>query len=64
MAVKVTDVPGQMPFAEVAIATDGTGAGITVTGILLLVTVAGLGQTALEVITTVTTFPLVSVDEE
>jgi hypothetical protein len=57
--VNVIGVPGQTLFWEAVIETSGIGIGITVTGMLLLVTVAGLGQTALEVISTVTLLPLV-----
>ena len=63
VAVNVTDVPGQMPLAEVAIITEGIGAGITFIVIPALVTVAGLGHTALDIITTVTILPLVRVEE-
>ena len=62
VAVKVTEVPWQISLADAAIATEGTGAGITVMGILLLVTIAGLAHSAFEVISTVTTSPLTNVE--
>lgn len=60
VAVNVTEVPGQILFAEAAMETAGTGAGNTVIFTGALVTVAGEGHTALDVIITVTTSPLFS----
>jgi hypothetical protein len=57
------DVPGHTPFVEATIDTAGAGTGNTVIGTLLLVTVVGFGQTAFEVISTVTAFPFVNVVE-
>jgi hypothetical protein len=61
VAVKVTDDPRQIVVIAVVMPTDGTGGVVTVIGILLLVTVAALGQTALDAISKVTISLLVSV---
>ena len=60
VAVKVTEVPVQIEVLLAAIVTDGvTDAAVIV--IALLLTVTGLAQGSLLVMTTVTTFPLASV---
>jgi hypothetical protein len=64
VAVKVTDVPGQRVVADADTLTDGTGAGVTVMGIAVLVAVSGDAQTAFDVITTVTLSLLFNVVEE
>jgi hypothetical protein len=63
VAVKVTEVPAHISFADPEIDTEGTGTGRCAIVMLLLVTMALLGQTAFEAISTVTTSPLFSVDE-
>ena len=59
MAVNVADVPGQIVVADAATATDGTGAGNTFIVIPVDVTETGFAHGALEVMITVTTWPLV-----
>ena len=60
----VTEVPGQMVVADGDTLTDGTGAGVTVIGIAVLVAVSGDAQIAFDVITTVTLSLLFKVVEE
>lgn len=55
--MKVTDVPAHIVVALALILTDGVRTGLTVIVIALLVTIAGTAQTALEVNTSVTTWP-------
>ena len=62
MAVNVTDVPGQMLLSDAVMVTDGVGAGRTVIVIGALAAVAGEGQTAFEVMITVTTSPSFKVE--
>lgn len=61
VAVKVTLVPGQMLSAFGAIVTDGVTNAFTAMVTVLLVTVAGFGHTASDVISTVTLSPLARV---
>jgi hypothetical protein len=61
VAVKVTDVPGQILFALGATVTDGTGAGFTVI-VTVLLAVVGEAQVALEVRVTFTISPLFKVE--
>ena len=64
VAVNVTGVPEQTgPAGTATILTAGVSAGLTTIVTVLDVAVAGEGQTALEVITTVTISPLVNEDE-
>ena len=58
VAVNVTDVPVHMVVAVAAIATTGTRLAVTAMVVPALVAVAGDGQVALLVITTVITLPL------
>ena len=60
-AVKVTEPPGQIVVADAETVTDGTGAGVTVIGIALLVADTGDAHGAFDVITTVTLSLLFSV---
>lgn len=64
VAVKVTEVPGQIEVCDAAILTDGTGAGLTVIVIAVLLTEAGEAHVAFEVIVTVTWSLLLSVVDE
>ena len=61
VAVKVTDVPEHIVVAVAAMATSGTRLAVTAIVVLGLVAVAGDGQVALLVITTVITSPLAGV---
>lgn len=63
VAVKVTDVPGQIDVEDATTETDGTGAGFTVMMIPVLVAVVGEAQTAFDVSSTVTTSLLIRVEE-
>jgi hypothetical protein len=64
LAVKVTDVPAQIaPLGLAVIEIVGTTLCVTVIVMLFEVTVAGEGQTAFDVISTVITSPLLSVVE-
>jgi hypothetical protein len=54
-------IPGHTLLMDGDIDTAGAGTGNTVMGTLLLVTVVGFGQTAFEVISTVTVLPFVRV---
>jgi hypothetical protein len=54
-AVKVTELPGHIVVTDADILTLGVTSALTVILMLLLVTVDGDGQVALEVITIVTT---------
>ena len=63
VAVKLTEVPGQIVVAEAAIVTEGTMTSFTVIRIMLLVTEAGEGQMAFDVIITVTLSLLFNVAE-
>ena len=58
VAVNVTDVPAHIVVAVAATDTDGVTRAVTVIVVLALVAVAGDGQVALLVITTVITSPL------
>ena len=60
VAVKVTEVPGQIPVADGEMDIDGVTRSFTVIVTWLLVTVAGEGQIAFEVISTVTLSVFVS----
>ena len=62
VAVNVTDVPGQILLVDALTETDGAGAGNTVIVTGALVTVVGDGQSAFDVINTVTTSPLFNVE--
>jgi hypothetical protein len=64
VAVKVTEVAGQMVVAEALTATEGVGAGVTVMFMGLLVADIGEAQTALDVTVTVTASLLFKVAEE
>ena len=55
VAEKLTDAPEQIPVVEAVMLIAGVDKGLTVTGMLLEVMVAGDGQTALLVIRQVTT---------
>jgi hypothetical protein len=61
VAVKVTDVPGQILFVEDPILTAGTGTGFTVI-VTELLAVVGDAQAALEVTVTETTSLLFNVE--
>ena len=63
IALNVTDVPGQILLADSVMLTVGITVGLTVMVTWLLVTVAGEGHTALEVMITVTLSALANVDE-
>lgn len=63
VAVNVTDVPAQTVWLGVAILTDGVTVVLTVMVSVLDVAVVGDAQDELEVMTHVTTAPLVSVVE-
>ena len=63
VAVNVTCVPAQMVVAEALMLTDGVTLALTVMVTGLDVAVAGDAQANDEVITTVTTSPLASVDD-
>lgn len=64
VAVNVTDVPAQIaPAGLAAMETEGVTVGFTVIVIPEEVAVADVGQATLLVITTVTTFPFVSVED-
>jgi hypothetical protein len=63
VAVKVTDVPGQIVVDDAAIETDGTRTGFTTIDIPVLVAVVGFTQTALDVRITVTMSALFKVVE-
>jgi len=54
LAVNVTEVPGQILFADPEMVTDGTTTSFTVIVMMLLVTLAGEGHVALDVMMTVT----------
>ena len=62
VAVNVTEVPGQILLSDALMVTDGVGAGRTVIVIGVLAAVAGEGQTAFEVMVTVTTSPSFKVE--
>ena len=64
VAVNVTLVPGQIVVADADTETAGTGAGVTVMAIGVLVALTGEAQGAFEVITTVTLSPLLNVADE
>ena len=64
VAVKLTELPGQILLVEAEIETEGTGAGKTVIVSLLLVAVGVVGQMAEDVITTITTSPLFKLELE
>ena len=55
VAVKVTEVPGQIVVADATMLTAGAGAGNTFIVIPVLVAVTGFAHGAFEVMTTVTT---------
>ena len=63
VAVKVTELPAQLGFEPVVMAsdTDGVTVGVIVIVIVLLVAVAGEGQVALLVMITFTVWPFVKV---
>ena len=61
--MNVTEVPGQIVVAEAAIETAGAGAGKTFIVTPVDVAETGLAHGALDVITTVTTWPLVKLVE-
>ena len=61
VAVKVTLVPAQIVVADAPILTLTGNNGLTVIVMILLVTVTGTGQVALEVISTFTWLPFASV---
>lgn len=63
VAVKVTDVPGQMVVADAKTETVGVTVSFTVMMITLLVAVAGKGHVAFDVTITVTLSPFTR-DEE
>jgi hypothetical protein len=63
VVVNVTGVPGQILLADGAILTDGVTRSLTVIVTMELVTDAGNGQVALEVMVTVTLSPLTKVEE-
>ena len=58
--LKVTDVPAQNIDWEEVIDTVGVSKGFTVIVIILLVAIAGTGQVALEVISTLTWLPFIN----
>lgn len=64
VAVNVTELPGQILLEDAAMFTEGMTASLTVMVSWLLVTDAGEGQTAFEVITTVILSPFTKDDDE
>lgn len=61
--MKVTEVPVQIVLLAVTIETEGTTVALTVIVTVLDVAVAGDAQVALDVMITVTVFPLIKVEE-
>ena len=64
VAVKVTELPGQIVVALAPILTLAGKLGFTVVAMLLLVTGPPIAQAAFEVITTVITWPFIRPDVE